>query len=207
MTVLVDALVKYTSPACIHPYVPRVLSPSCPDIGLPSVNLVQLQADLVRYIMMNLPGAAADAQYFWENALEPCLGVFFSIGSAHAEFDIVTREEPPMDVTPYFAMLGELWLCAQETSFTQVYVLPANECTSPVCIESHHSHAHQCACWKGPFDTYKGHIMHLYRLYCQTPCTFSVQCMLLSVDSPVEPQRQEMLIDSLIDRSIDRSIV
>ncbi len=140
MTVLVDALVKYTSPGCIRPFVPRVLSPSCPDIGLPIVNPVELQADLVQYIMMNLPGAP-DAQYFWENALEPCLGVFFSIGSVYTDSDVLMREEPPMDVTPYFVMLGELQLCAQETSFTKVCVLPANGCTSPVRIKSHHSHA------------------------------------------------------------------
>ena len=112
MTVLVDALVKYTSTDCIQPFVPTVLSPSCPDIGLPIVNPVMPQADLVQYIMMNLPGAAADAQYFWENALEPCLGVFMSLGSVYADSDVVTREEHPIDVTAYFAMLGELQLCS-----------------------------------------------------------------------------------------------
>ncbi|DBB18084.1 TPA: hypothetical protein ACH3X3_003067 [Trebouxia sp. C0006] len=106
VTVLVDALVKYTSTDCIQPFVPTVLSPSCPDIGLPIVNPVMPQADLVQYIMMNLPGAAADAQYFWENALEPCLGVFMSLGSVYADSDVVTREEHPTDVTAYFAMLA-----------------------------------------------------------------------------------------------------
>ena len=136
---LVDALVKYTSPDCMRPFVPRVLSPSCPDIGLPIVNPVELQADLVQYIMLSLPGAA-DAQYFWEKALDPCLGVFLSLGRVYTDSDVLTQEEPPMDVTPYFAMLGELQLCAQETSFTQVCVLPANGCTVLVRIESHHSH-------------------------------------------------------------------
>ncbi|DBB18078.1 TPA: hypothetical protein ACH3X3_003061 [Trebouxia sp. C0006] len=74
VTVLVDALVKYTSRDCIRPFAPRVLSPSCPDIGMPIVNPVELQADLVQYIMMSLPGAP-DSQYFWENALEPCLAL------------------------------------------------------------------------------------------------------------------------------------
>ncbi len=60
---MVDALVKYTPPDCIQPFAPRDLSPSCPDIGMPIVNPVQLQADLVQYITTNLPGAA-DAQYF-----------------------------------------------------------------------------------------------------------------------------------------------
>jgi len=54
-----------------------------------------------------LPGAA-DTQYFWENALEPCLGVLLSLGSVYTDSDVLSREEPPMDVTPYFAMLGEL---------------------------------------------------------------------------------------------------
>ncbi len=107
VTVLVDALVKYTSPDCIRPFVPTVLSPSCPDIGLPTVNPVELQADLVHYILLTLPGAA-DTQYFWENALEPCLGVLLSLGSVYTDSDVLSREEPPMNVTPYFAMLGEL---------------------------------------------------------------------------------------------------
>ena len=158
---LVDALVKYTSRDCIRPFAPRVLSPSCPDIGMPIVNPVELQADLVQYIMMSLPGAP-DSQYFWENALEPCLGVLLSLASVYTNSDVLTREEHPMDVTPYFVMLGELQLCCQEISFNQVCVLPANGCTSPVRIKSHHSHA-QRACWKGSSDTHKGHMMHLYR--------------------------------------------
>jgi len=109
--VLVDALVKYTSRDCIRPFAPRVLSPSCPDIGMPIVNPVELQADLVQYIMMSLPGAP-DSQYFWENALEPCLGVLLSLASVYTNSDVLTREEHPMDVTPYFVMLGELQLCS-----------------------------------------------------------------------------------------------
>ncbi|DBA87478.1 TPA: hypothetical protein ACH3X1_004514 [Trebouxia sp. C0004] len=72
--------------------------------GLPTVNPVELQPDLVHYILLTLHGAA-DAQHF-SDALEPCFGVFVSLGSVYTSKDVMSREEPPMDVTPYFAMLA-----------------------------------------------------------------------------------------------------
>ncbi|KAL0034897.1 hypothetical protein WJX77_011942 [Trebouxia sp. C0004] len=80
--------------------------------GLPTVNPVELQPDLVHYILLTLHGAA-DAQHF-SDALEPCFGVFVSLGSVYTSKDVMSREEPPMDVTPYFAMLD--FTCAYSTA-------------------------------------------------------------------------------------------
>ena len=109
VVVLVDVLMKYTSPGeeGDENSLYGMAQPGCyPGTGMPAADLVALQPRLIDSIL--LIREPQDLQYFWDTALVICVNTLTALTMVHLARGSEDRLEDPLpDIVPYYAMLGE----------------------------------------------------------------------------------------------------
>ena len=109
VVVLVDALMKYTSPGeeGDENSLYGMAQPGCyPGTGMPAADLIALQPRLIDSIL--LIKEPQDLQYFWDTALVICVNTLTALTMVHFAPDSEHRLENPLpDIVPYYIMLGK----------------------------------------------------------------------------------------------------
>ena len=110
IVVLVEALMKYTSPVVesgansLFQVAPH--SGGYPDTGMPPADIYAVQPCLVDSIL--LTRERRHLQHFWVNAMVICVNTLAALTLVHLRPGAKHRLEDPLpDVVPYYAMLGE----------------------------------------------------------------------------------------------------